>query len=71
MTRKDYIIIAEALKKVKPYDENSLKNEPYNNIAQSLFLDVVDSLREELEKDIKKFDAGKFYDYIGVYQHKL
>jgi hypothetical protein len=50
MTKKDYKLIAKALNNVMPY----------NKEHQALFMDVIDSLSDELIKDNPLFNKDKF-----------
>jgi hypothetical protein len=60
LTRKHYKLIAKALNNVKPYNNETLKTNNYNRECQSLFLDVIDSLSDELIKDNSNFKKERF-----------
>lgn len=60
LSRKHYKLIAKALNNVKPYDQDTLKNESYNKQCQAFFMDVIDSLSDELIKDNPKFKKERF-----------
>jgi len=60
MTKKDYKLIAKALNNVMPYTKDCIVNESYNKECQALFIDVIDSLSDELVKDNPLFNKDKF-----------
>lgn len=59
MTRKDYIIIANAMKRQKP----SLKLQPEQYYQ---WLNIVADLCYHCEKDNPRFDKDKFQEACGV-----
>jgi len=67
MTRKDYILIANAIERVKPYDHETIRkgtdargNKLYHEPTLNTFHDVIDSISEELQKDNPSFKPERF-----------
>jgi hypothetical protein len=62
MTRKDYVLIAEAIKGAVNYEQNFNNNEAGANSLQFLAL----TLSSVLAGDNPRFDSARFLDACGV-----
>lgn len=60
MTRKDYILIAAALKASRPADLYG------NDTARKTWYATVSELSLSLARDNARFDATRFFDACGV-----
>lgn len=60
MTKKDYILIAKAVKEARDDVQNAPHNEKY------IVSTVAFALARELEKDNSRFDRQKFIEACGI-----
>lgn len=62
MTRKDYVLIARAIRYAKPADIQDRKDPRLNRFVQDAWSSVRDNIARALATDNPRFDRARFCD---------
>jgi hypothetical protein len=64
MTKKDYVIIAEALALTVSRANKTIRDKRDFRVAHAVLSDVVDDVAQALQRDNPRFDKERFRAYV-------